>query len=263
MKADTLSEAELNSSGIPADCVFYQTMDLPGMGVVEGLWDHRDATDVYLGHTDFKEKRVLDVGPANGFFSFEMERRGATVVAIDLGQEADWDAVPHPGVDMASLKKTLRNNVRIVENAFWFAHKRLNSTVRLVYGSVYDTPKLVDKVDIALMSNVLQHFRDPFLAIEQVAKVVNETMIITESLWVDDDNFNASASMRLIPRVTVAHCTHSWWQTSPSLVTEILKLLGYPTVKCEFHKQRFNGTPEDKGMRLVPHFTVTGTRVTR
>jgi SAM-dependent methyltransferase len=260
VKGDASLQAGQDTFGVPADCAFYQTICLPEIGVIEGFWDHRDATDVYLGHADFKGKRVLDIGPANGFFAFEMEKRGATVVAIDLGNDADWDAVPHPGVEMASLKEILRNNVRLVENAFWFAHKRLNSKVQLVYGSVYDTPKLIDRVDVALMSNVLQHFRDPFRAIEQVTKVASETMIITESLWVDDDNFMANPMMRLIPTVTVPDCNHSWWQVSPSLVIEILRLLDYPHIKCELHKQRFNGPPEDRRMRLIPHFTIIGTR---
>jgi 2-polyprenyl-3-methyl-5-hydroxy-6-metoxy-1,4-benzoquinol methylase len=245
---------------IPDNCVFYQTISLPGVGVIDGSWDHREHTDVYLGNTDFQGKRVLDVGPANGFFSFEMEKRGAQVVAIDLGQQADWDAVPHPDINVASLKDAIRKTVQAVENAFWFAHKILNSQVDLVYGSVYETPNLIDKVDVALMSNILQHFRDPFRAIEQVAKVVGERIIITETLWDGDDNFINSRTMRLIPAISARDINQSWWLVSPTLVIEILKLLDFPQIRCEFHKQWFNGTSIDKKSRLVPHFTITGTR---
>lgn len=264
MKADASLQAGQDTLGVPADCLFYQTICLPGIGVINGAWDHREHTDAYLGDIDFKGKQVLDVGPANGFFSFEMERRGANVVAIDLGKEADWDAVPHPDIEVAFLRGALRNNVRLVENAFWFAHKLLNSNVHLIYGSVYDTPNLINKVDVALMSNVLQHFRDPFRAIEQVAKVVGETIIITESLWFDEQSFVNSPSMRLLPSVTIPEISHSWWQVSPALVAEILKLLNFQQIRCRLHKQRFNGTPLDKAKglipRSIPHFTVTGTR---
>jgi SAM-dependent methyltransferase len=249
---------------VPADCLFYQTICLPGIGVIHGSWDHREETDAYLGHIDFKGKRVLDVGPANGFFSFEMEKRGAKVVALDLGKEADWDAVPHPDIDVAFLQGALRNNVRLVENAFWFTHKLLKSNVRLIYGSVYDTPNLINKVDVALMGNVLQHFRDPFRAIEQVAKVVGETIIITESLWFDDQSFVNSPSMRFLPSVAIPEINHSWWQMSPTLVAEILKMLNFQQIRWRRHKQRFNGTPLDKSRgfipRSIPHFTVTGAR---
>ncbi len=260
MKASLSANEQQPASQIPDNCAFYQTLSLPGVGVVKGSWDYREGTDAYLGNMDFKGKQVLDVGPANGFFSFEMEKRGGRVVAIDLGKDANWDAVPHPDVDVASLKEVLRDNVRRVENGFWFAHKILHSKVDLLYGSVYETPSLIDNVDVALMSNVLQHFRDPFRAVEQVSKVVSETMIITESLWIDDDTFIDNPMMRLIPAVTSPSCTHSWWQVSPSVVIEILKLLGYPQIKCGFHKQQFNGVPGDETARLVPHFTVTGSR---
>ena len=41
----------------PSDCLFYQAMDLPGIGFVEGSWDHRGTEDDYLGHVDFKGTR--------------------------------------------------------------------------------------------------------------------------------------------------------------------------------------------------------------
>lgn len=84
------------NTSIPADCLFSQAMELPGTGFIEGARDHRRTVDAYLGHVDVRGRRVLDVGPANGFFSFEMERHAAEVTALDLGSESDWDAVPHP-----------------------------------------------------------------------------------------------------------------------------------------------------------------------
>ncbi len=67
----------------PKDSLFYQTIEIPGVGVMEGPWDHRAAADIYLGHVDFSGKTVIDVGPANGFFSFEMEKRGAGCTGDD------------------------------------------------------------------------------------------------------------------------------------------------------------------------------------
>jgi SAM-dependent methyltransferase len=246
---------------IPNDCEFYQTIELPGIGVIPGSWDHREGCDVYLGHLDFNGKRVLDVGPANGFFSFEMERRGASVVAIDLGQNSDWDVVPHPYLEEDKSKAGMRDNVRRVENAFWYAHELLKSKVELIYGTVYDVPGLIAPVDIALMSNVLQHLRDPLRAIEQVGKVVKETIVITEALWHGPPDFIDSSSMRLTPRAETSECNHSWWQASPSLIMEFLRLLNFPQFKCEIHQQTFNGSATDKNSRKLPHFTVTGSRV--
>jgi SAM-dependent methyltransferase len=245
---------------LPENCIFYQTIELPEVGVIAGSWDHRETADVFLGHVNFKQKSVLDVGPANGFFSFEMEKRGAQVTAIDLGQNSPWDVVPHPFLDEETLAANMRQNVRMVENAFWYSHKALKSKVQLVYGSVYDVPKKLQSVDIALMSNVLQHFRDPLHAIQRVSQVVKETLVITETLWYDDPRFFDSASMRLIPRAETPEVNHSWWQASPSFVMELLKLLGFPEMKCEIHSQKFNGASADHDARMVKHYTITAKR---
>src|SRR4051812_37484330 len=66
------------------DCWFYHVMDLPGAGKVGGQWDLRGQVDEYLGGFDFRGKRVLDVGAASGFLTFEMEKRGADVVSFDM-----------------------------------------------------------------------------------------------------------------------------------------------------------------------------------
>jgi len=241
--------------------MFYQTIELPGIGVIPGCWDHRENCDVYLGRVDFHGKTVLDVGPANGYFSFEMERRGAKVVAIDLGQNSDWDVVPHPYLDEENSKANMRDNVRKVENAFWYAHGLLKSEVELVYGTVYDVPRLIAPVDIALMSNVLQHFRDPLRAIEQVSKIVKETIVITETLWYESPDFIDSCSMRLIPTVDTPECNHSWWQVSPSLIGNFLRLLDFPQLKREIHQQSFHGSATDKNSRKLNHFTMTASRI--
>jgi hypothetical protein len=248
---------------IPEDCLFYQAIELPGIGLVNGSWDHRQTASDYLGLADFMGRRVVDVGPANGFFSFEMERRGADVTALDLGPEGDWDAVPHPYLDRAAVRANLRENVRRVEHAFWFAHRLLESKVKLVHGSVYDAPALIQPVDIALMGNILQHLRDPFRAIERVAEVVTDTLIITEAVWDNDETFLASPTMRLIPRADTPYVNHSWWQMSPALVVEILRLLGFAKVSVTFHQQSFTASATDVRAHQVKHFTVTGSRPSR
>jgi len=244
----------------PENCIFYQTIDIPGIGVVDGAWDHRDGVDSFLGHVDFAGKSVLDVGPANGFFSFEMEKRGARVTALDLGEDSPWDTVPHPYMDETALKARMAGTLKQVENAFWLAHRAMKSKVQLVYGTVYDTPKLVARTDIAVMTNVLQHFRDPLMAIQRVAEIVSETLLITETLWSDDDGFTGGASMRLLPRSATPEVAFSWWQVSPTFVIELLKLLGFVEISYEEHEQGFNGSASDARKRTVRHFTVTARR---
>jgi SAM-dependent methyltransferase len=244
----------------PENCIFYQTIDLPGIGTIAGLWDHRHDVDVYLGHIAFQGKTVVDVGPGNGFFSFEMEKRGARVTAVDLGQEIDWDLVPHPYTDPQDLRTAVRRNIAMVENAFWYCHRSLNSGVKFLYSSIYDLPQKVPAADIVLISNVLQHLSDPILAIRRAAAIATETLIITETLWHDDQAFIDSASMRLIPRAETPGVNHSWWQVTPSLLIEVLKLIGFQKTRSEIHYQQFNGTSPNLPPRMVKHFTLTASR---
>lgn len=68
------------------DCLFYHTMDIPGVGTVEGWFDLRGSVDQYLGYVPLGAKRVLEIGPASGFLTFYMESQGAEVVAVDVSE---------------------------------------------------------------------------------------------------------------------------------------------------------------------------------
>jgi 2-polyprenyl-3-methyl-5-hydroxy-6-metoxy-1,4-benzoquinol methylase len=87
----------------PESCDFYHTMDIPGLGLVQGIWDLRGYVDQYLGQMALAGKRVLEIGPASGFLTVEMEKRGAGVVAIEIPDEAEWDFVPYPASVMEPI----------------------------------------------------------------------------------------------------------------------------------------------------------------
>ena len=79
-----------------SDCYFYHTMEVPGYGVMQGEWDLRSGIDEYLGKVAFGAQRVLEIGPASGFLTFEMEKRGAEVVSVEVTEDPGWDFVPYP-----------------------------------------------------------------------------------------------------------------------------------------------------------------------
>src|SRR5271169_5632818 len=64
----------------------YHSIDLPDGSVLPGLQpvEHlRWRLDLFGLPRDLRGKRVLDIGAWDGWFSFECERRGASVVAVD------------------------------------------------------------------------------------------------------------------------------------------------------------------------------------
>jgi tRNA (mo5U34)-methyltransferase len=90
---------------------------------------------------DLHGARVLDIGAWDGWFSFEMERRGADVVAVD-----NWDN-PH----------------------FRQIHALLKSRVEYRQMDVYElTPDTVGRFDLVLFMGVFYHLKHPLLALERV-----------------------------------------------------------------------------------------------
>src|SRR5207244_1994191 len=70
---------------------WYHTLELAPGVLTPGWFDLRDlARDIPW--PDLTGKRCLDVGTFDGFWAFEMERRGAAeVVAIDVLDPLRWD----------------------------------------------------------------------------------------------------------------------------------------------------------------------------
>jgi tRNA (mo5U34)-methyltransferase len=67
-----------------AELDWWHTIEIePGL-VTRGGWDLRPTADV-MPWPDLAGKRCLDVGTMDGFWAFELERRGASeVLAIDV-----------------------------------------------------------------------------------------------------------------------------------------------------------------------------------
>ena len=125
-----------------ADCHFYHSMDIPGHGSVEGQWDLRDQTDAYLGGVAFSGKRVLEIGPASGYLTMEMEKRGAQVVALEVPDDPGWDFVPFPPEVMNPIREPRREHMRSLKASFWFVHSAHRSQAQLLYGDAYAIPTL-------------------------------------------------------------------------------------------------------------------------
>jgi tRNA (mo5U34)-methyltransferase len=69
---------------------WYHSIELPDGSVIRGLQsiDHlKERIARYPIPEDLTGKRVLDIGCWDGWFSFEMERRGAAVLAVDSARQ--------------------------------------------------------------------------------------------------------------------------------------------------------------------------------
>lgn len=240
------------------DCYFYHTMDIPGHGEIEGEWDLRGKEDIYLGNSDFKGKTVLELGTANGFLCFAMEKAGAEVVAYDLSDEEEWDIVPYYGKDYAAHIAERKTHMRKINNGYWLAHKALNSKAKVAYGTVYDLPEDIGEYDIGTMSSILLHLRDPFLALQKLSTHVKETLIVTELAppGVTENEYLASSRMPSFwPNAAKREPFETWWKLPPGLISEYLQILGFADIDITYHTQSLSNQNKE-----ILNYTVVGRR---
>src|SRR5690349_578991 len=89
-----LRYAEPMRNTAATECDWYHTVDIPGHGLIRGGWDLRDCVDDYLGRQQFAGCSVIEIGPASGFLTTMMEKRGASVTAVDTPLDTVWEFVP-------------------------------------------------------------------------------------------------------------------------------------------------------------------------
>jgi tRNA (mo5U34)-methyltransferase len=144
---------------------WYHTLELPGY-TTPGIFDLRPVVGEYGLPDDLRGKRALEIGTWDGFWAFELERRGASVVALDLDDERDLDFPPRRRpAEFPDVKRGA---------GFGLARELLQSSVERVNLSVYDaTPeKLGGQFDLVFCGSVLIHLRDQLLALERIAGLV-------------------------------------------------------------------------------------------
>ena len=142
-------------SQVDREDYWFQRIELFPDLVTPGWSDPRTEKLPHFGlPNDLKGLRVLDIGCAEGFFSFEAERRGAKeVVAID----------PFP------------DSVR----RFNICRSALDSRATAYLCNVYDlNRRTFGTFDVVFFFGVLYHLRHPLLALEKVLDVCTGTLLI-------------------------------------------------------------------------------------
>jgi tRNA (mo5U34)-methyltransferase len=140
-----------------AEHEWWHVIELPDRSVTPGAWELRP-TAARMPWPDLTGKRCLDVGTADGFWAFELERRGATdVLAIDL-----------PSFFQSKARRR-----------FELARELLGSSVRYEEGDVFE---LDGEYDVVFMGYVLQMVRDPVGALERVRSVCRGHLLLLDTV---------------------------------------------------------------------------------
>lgn len=188
---------------------WYHTIDLaPGLET-PGWFDTRPVVERLPLPRSLEGKRCLDVGTFDGFWAFEMERRGAVeVVGIDLLDlaEADWPPNSEPET-ISAIERRKRGG-----RGFELAAECLGSAVTREELSVYDvSAEAVGTFDFIYLGSLLLHLRDPVKALDRLRQVCKGELLIVDSIdllltWLFPRRPTASLDMRGRP----------WWWTCNS-----------------------------------------------
>lgn len=155
---------------------WYHTIELPGGVVTPGEYDHRSLVPSYGLPEDMSGMRALDVATFDGFWAFEMERRGATVTAIDISRISEADFPP------AAREQMRAEGVDIeLGRGFALAKQALASKVERIPLNVYELdPSKIGTFDVVHVGDLLIHLQRPLDALRSIRSVTGRHAYLTE-----------------------------------------------------------------------------------
>jgi tRNA (mo5U34)-methyltransferase len=206
--------------------LWYHTLELPGDVVTPGWFDLRGIV-ARLPWPDVRGKRCLDVGTYDGFFAFELERRGARqVIATDIGDHDDWDV---PIAARSSAAGELAELAGEKGLGFEVARRALGSQVEKRIVNVYDlSPEELGMFDVVVCGSLLLHLRDPVRALEAVRSVCSGSFLSLEEIslaltW--RFRRRAVAEMRLDERLG------QWWVANAAGHARLVEAAGFEVIE--------------------------------
>jgi tRNA (mo5U34)-methyltransferase len=176
---------------------------------------------------DLAGAHALDIGCNAGFYSFELARRGARVLAVDID--------PH-----------------YLRQAEWAAGELgLRERIELRRMGVYDLARLRESFDVVLFLGVLYHLRHPLLALDLVAEATAGTAVIQSLTAPGDARLGTPRDLPMAARgrmrepgwPTMAFVEHqlagdptNWWAPDAACVEAMLRTSGLEPVAQPGHE---------------------------
>jgi tRNA (mo5U34)-methyltransferase len=180
--------------------------------------------------------RALDIGCNAGFYSIELAKRGAEVVAVDLDEhylrQAQWVVSKFGFEDAISIKRM----------------------------QIYDLAHTDDSYDLVWFMGLFYHLRYPLLGLDIVAKKVKEMLVfqslsvpgtdeleVPDDIALDDRNIlkNPSFPSLVFIENKLAGDNTNWWVPNHQCILSILRNCGF----------EIKGTPEAETYIAIKNHT--------
>jgi tRNA (mo5U34)-methyltransferase len=186
---------------------WYHSIELPSGEVIQGiqtLQQLRNRVAQFPIPVDLTGKRVLDIGAWDGWFSFEMERRGAGVLAID--------------------------NAR--RTRFLKARELLGSQVDYRIADICRvTARDLGRFDIVLFFGVLYHLKHPMLALETVCDLATDLALVESYVTDDGSQPNAPPVMEFYETTEFLGQFDNWVGPNTSCLLAMCRTAGFARVE--------------------------------
>nr|WP_236598972.1 class I SAM-dependent methyltransferase [Ramlibacter monticola] len=165
--------------------------------------------------------RCLDVGTCDGFWAFEIERRGAAeVLAIDV--DDPWQLDLPQEVRDRDIEELRRSAARR-KKRFEMAAAARSSRVRRIACSVYDLdPAMHGVFDVIFCGTLLIHLRDPVRALRRIAGVCAGELMLLETVDARLDLLHPSS-----PCARLEPAPLQWWRANTAGLHAMLRLAGF------------------------------------
>ncbi len=159
-------------------------------------------TKATLDFVTLKGKTVIDVGCGDGVFTAQLYKKGQPkkMWGIDSSKEA---------VDVAHK-----------------LYNRKNKNLQFFYGDIYHLSRKFSHSDLALVRGVIHHVEDPQKAIQSVANVASEILVL------EPNGYNPL--LKIIEQISPYHRFHKEKSYTPVKIRRWLKAAGFRIVKDEF-----------------------------
>jgi tRNA (mo5U34)-methyltransferase len=188
---------------------WYHSMELPDGRVIPGFQTLdvlRNRLAQFPIPSDLRGKRALDIGAWDGWFTFELERRGAQVMAVD--------STP---IERFRIARELLGSQ---------AEYRIDDVCRL-------SPAQIGAFDIVMFLGVLYHLKHPMLALEKVCELATD-MVCVESFVTDDGSDPAAkAVMEFYETVELCGQFDNWVGPNTACLLAMCRSAGFARVRLE------------------------------
>ncbi len=205
---------------------WYHTLELAPGVVTPGVVDVRPIVSRVPIPTSLAGMRCLDIGTWDGFWAFEMERRGAAEVhAVDVPDPYRWDWPAR-----ARIRESYdggKENLELIKrngNGFPIAREALGSAVERHEMTVYEiSPERLDSFDFVFVGSILLHLRDPVGALERIRAVARGEVVFNDCI--------EYVLSKLLPRVPMARLDAEdrvwWWQPNLAALQSMIEQAGF------------------------------------